>query len=59
MRGPEFAADPIGPAFDPRRMADALAAGADPAELATRAWALAGPELPHPSTLLAGVGASA
>ena len=59
MGGPEFAADPIGPAFDPGRMAGALAAGADPAELATRAWALAGPELPHPITLLAGAGATA
>lgn len=55
MQGPEYAADPIGPSFDARRMADALAAGADPAELATRAWALAGPELPHPMTRSAGV----
>lgn len=48
MHGPEFAADPIGPAFDPRAMRDALLAGTPVAELTTRAWALAGPELPPP-----------
>lgn len=48
MEGPEFAADPVGPAFDPRAMADALAAGTPAAELCTRRWALAGPPQPDP-----------
>jgi len=48
MHGDEFAADPVGPAFDPQAMADALAAGAPVAELVTRAWAHAGPRMPDP-----------
>ena len=55
MRGQEFAADPIGPAYDPQRMLDALNAGTSVAELTTRAWALAGPKLPHPMELFARV----
>lgn len=39
MRGAEYAEDPIGPAFDPVKLAEAFDAGADPAELITRAWA--------------------
>jgi catechol 2,3-dioxygenase-like lactoylglutathione lyase family enzyme len=52
MEGPEYAADPIGPSFDPQRMLDALAQGAAPGELTTRSWALTGPRLPHPMTHL-------
>ncbi len=48
MHGPEFAGDPIGPAFDPQLMADALQAGTPVTELTTRAWALAGPKMPEP-----------
>lgn len=46
MSGPEYAADPVGPTFDPERLLAARHAGADPAELTTRAWALSGPKLP-------------
>ena len=52
MMGPEFAADPIGPAFDPQLMAEALASGTPEPVLATRAWALAGPALPDPMARL-------
>ena len=48
MMGAEFAADPIGPPFDPQRMSDALAAGTPVTELITRRWALSGPSLPDP-----------
>ena len=48
MMGAEFAGDPIGPAFDPRLMRQALMAGTPTAQLTTRAWALAGPSLPDP-----------
>lgn len=48
MHGAEFAGDPIGPAFDPQLMADALQAGTSVAELTTREWALAGPKMPEP-----------
>lgn len=48
MMGPEFAADPIGPAFDPQAMRDALRAGTAVSVLTTRAWALAGPPMPEP-----------
>lgn len=50
----EYIEDPIGPAFDPQLMADELRAGGDPRELATRAWALSGPALPHPAAALLG-----
>jgi catechol 2,3-dioxygenase-like lactoylglutathione lyase family enzyme len=50
MLGPEFAADPIGPAFDPGHMQQALLAGTPVSELTTRAWALAGPAMPDPMT---------
>ena len=48
MSGPEFAADPIGPAFDPQAMLDARQAGSPVAALTTRAWALAGTPMPDP-----------
>ncbi|MSQ69619.1 MAG: biphenyl 2,3-dioxygenase [Gammaproteobacteria bacterium] len=48
MMGAEFAADPVGPAFDPQRMAAALRAGTPVATLLTRAWAQSGPALPNP-----------
>ena len=53
MRGPEFAADPIGVVFDPAAMVEARAAGVDDATLKTRAWALEGPPQPHAMTLFA------
>ena len=52
MNGPEYDADPVGPAFDVDRMVAARRAGATPEELTTRAWALAGPPLPSPLELL-------
>jgi catechol-2,3-dioxygenase len=55
MLGTEFAADPIGPAFDPRAMASALAAGTPVRELTTRAWALAGPPMPDPMARMMGL----
>jgi hypothetical protein len=48
MSGPEFAADPIGPAFDPQAMLEARQAGTPVAALTTRAWALAGAPMPDP-----------
>jgi catechol-2,3-dioxygenase len=57
MTGPEYAADPVGPSFDPGAMADALRAGADPAELTTRDWAhRAGPPVADPMSALLGAG---
>ena len=50
MQGEEFAADPIGPAFDPQAMLDALQAGTPVATLITRTWARSGPSLPDPMT---------
>lgn len=58
MRGPEFAADPIGPAFDVERMVAARRAGAEPAEVATRAWVLAGSAMPQPLDMLAAAAAA-
>lgn len=52
MMGPEFAADPIGPAFDPQLMHEALASGVTAEELQTRRWALGGPALPDPMSRL-------
>lgn len=48
MMGEEFAADPIGPAFDPQAMLDALRAGTPVETLTTRAWARSGPPMPDP-----------
>lgn len=53
MRGPEFAADPIGPVYDPALMLQAFRDGVPPATLATRAWALDGPPQPHAMELFA------
>jgi catechol 2,3-dioxygenase-like lactoylglutathione lyase family enzyme len=54
MEGPEYAADPIGPSFDPDLMLRELGAGAAPPTLTTRAWAAQSrPDLPHPMTVLA------
>jgi catechol-2,3-dioxygenase len=57
MEGPEYDADPIGPAFDVDRMLSARRAGTPPSELITRAWALSGPPMPHPLELLAAASA--
>jgi catechol-2,3-dioxygenase len=53
MRGPEFAADPVGPVYDPQRMLDDFRNGVPAAQLQTRAWALAGPAMPHAMALFA------
>ncbi len=53
LQGPEFQADSWGPQFDVDSMVAARANGASVAELTDRAWALAGPGLPHPSVVLA------
>ncbi|WP_435158902.1 VOC family protein [Amycolatopsis sacchari] len=52
MRGPEYDADPVGPAFDVELMIQARRNGASVAELTSRAWALAGPPQPDPLTVL-------
>ncbi|MGE0484913.1 MAG: VOC family protein [Gammaproteobacteria bacterium] len=53
MYGPEFAADPIGPVYDPARMLADYRAGVPAATLQTRAWALAGAPMPHALELFA------
>ncbi|MEE4546631.1 VOC family protein [Streptomyces sp. V4-01] len=53
MRGPEYAADSVGPAFDPQRMLLAREAGASVDELTARAWSLRA-ELPDPMGVLLG-----
>jgi catechol-2,3-dioxygenase len=54
MEGPEYAADPIGPSFDPDLMLRELTNGTTKATLTTRAWAAeTAPDLPHPTTVLA------
>ncbi len=58
MRGPEYDADPVGPAFDVDRMVAARRAGASVEELTTRTWALSGPELGDPMRVLSGATAS-
>lgn len=53
MNGPEYAADSVGPAFDPEALLEARRAGASAEELSDRAWALqAG--LPSPMPVLTG-----
>lgn len=53
MNGPEYAADSVGPAFDPEQLLEARRAGASIEELCDRAWALeAG--LPDPMPVLIG-----
>ncbi|MFF0223293.1 VOC family protein [Streptomyces sp. NPDC004629] len=39
MTGVEYAADPVGPSFDPQKMVEALQSGASVEELTTRSWA--------------------
>ena len=48
-----FAADPVGPVYDPQRMLDDFRNGVPAAQLQTRAWALAGPAMPHAMALFA------
>ncbi|MCX2929925.1 VOC family protein [Mycobacterium sp. CVI_P3] len=45
MRGPEYAADPIGPSFDAAELASAYQAGTPVSELTSRAWALTTPQV--------------
>lgn len=53
MNGPEYAADSVGPAFDPEDLLAARRAGATTEELSDRAWALKA-DLPNPLTVLMG-----
>ena len=53
MLGPEYAADSVGPAFDPEELLAAYRAGASVAELSDRSWALKS-ELPNPLDVLMG-----
>lgn len=53
MHGAEFAGDPVGPVYDPQRMLDDFKRGVPAAQLQTRAWALAGPAMPHALSLFA------
>lgn len=45
MLAEEYAADPIGPTFDPEAMRVALHAGTPESELTTRAWSMNSPQL--------------
>jgi hypothetical protein len=51
MLGSEYAADSVGPAFDPEELLAARRAGASAAELSDRSWALKA-ELPNPLEVL-------
>ncbi len=53
MQGPEYAADSVGPAFDPEEMLRARREGATVEELSDRSWALRG-TLPDPMPVLMG-----
>jgi len=53
MKGPEYAADSVGPAFDPDELLAARRAGASVEELSDRAWALKS-ELGNPLDVLMG-----
>jgi catechol-2,3-dioxygenase len=55
MRGPEYAADSVGPAFEPEALLTARRAGATAEELTDRAWSLRS-GLPNPMAVLTGVG---
>jgi len=55
LQGPEFEVDSWGPQFDVDLMIEARANGVGVDELTSRAWVLAGPKLPHPSVVLAGI----
>ena len=53
MNGAEYAADSVGPAFDPEELLAARRAGASVEELSDRSWALKA-ELPNPLEVLMG-----
>jgi catechol-2,3-dioxygenase len=53
MNGPEYAADSVGPSFDPEALLRARREGAGVEELCDRAWALES-ELPDPMPILMG-----
>jgi catechol-2,3-dioxygenase len=53
MNGPEYAADSVGPAFDPDRLLEDRRAGASVEELCDRAWALRS-AMPDPMPVLIG-----
>ena len=53
MKGPEYAADSVGPAFDPEEMLAARRGGASVEQLSDRSWALKA-ELPNPMGVLMG-----
>jgi hypothetical protein len=53
MLGPEYAADSVGPAFNPEDLLAARRAGASAEELSDRSWALKA-ELPNPLEVLMG-----
>jgi catechol-2,3-dioxygenase len=54
MEGPEYDSDAVGPSFDVQRMIEARRKGTPVEELTTRAWALSGPQLPDPMSVLTG-----
>ncbi|MFE3203551.1 VOC family protein [Embleya sp. NPDC055664] len=54
LTGPEFTADPVGPAFDPDRLLADYERGVPIAELTTRTWAAAGAVHSHPLLALTG-----
>lgn len=55
MNGPEYAADSVGPAFDPQKLVEDRRNGASVEELINRKWAVA-QNLPDPMGVLLGVG---
>ncbi|WP_436764262.1 VOC family protein [Streptosporangium sp. V21-05] len=55
MKGPEYAADSVGPSFDPEALLKARHDGATAEELSDRAWALKA-DLPDPMPVLMGGG---
>jgi catechol-2,3-dioxygenase len=55
MHGPEYASNPVGVAFDPDTLLDALESGVSVSELTTQTWArTACPGLPDPLPALTG-----
>lgn len=53
MEGPEYAGNPVGVGFDPEKMREALASGADAHELITMDWARStSPDMPDPIVAL-------